>query len=333
MNVITLPSGKKFSAEQNLSLLDAAEQAGITLPYSCRNGRCSTCKCKVNGSTELIFDELGLTADEKEKGWKLACARSATGNVSLNIDHLEDISLPTPKIIPAKIDKIEFLSNDILKLNLRLPPGRRFEFIEGQYLTLIGPGGVARSYSLARHCDGTALELHVRRVPEGQMSKYLFGEAKVGDLLRINGPRGTFVLRNELGNNTLFFATGTGIAPIKAILERIVQNSEKLSPGSIKVYWGMRDPEEFYWDPRELCENIDFIPVLSRSNRFWTGANGYVQDVVLKNQTNFANTQIYACGSEAMIRSLQNKTEANGLLRKNFFSDAFVASASEKDLT
>ena len=331
MRLISLPSGKTFSADENLSLLDAAEQAGITLPYSCRNGRCSSCKCKVTGPTKIIFDELGLSAAEKKNGWKLACARSATGNVSLNIEDLGNLKLPIPKIFPAKIDAISLLSQDILKITLRLPPGRKFEFIEGQYIDLIGPEGISRSYSLARHCDGMMLELHVRRVIQGQMSNYLFDKAKVGDLLRINGPRGTFILRHAPDDDIVFLATGTGIAPIKAMLERIEKMPEELKPKSVKVFWGMRNREELYWDPRGLLSDINFKPVLSRADEFWAGARGHVQDVMLQNQTNIENVQIYACGSDAMIRSSQVKAEANGLSEKNFFSDAFVVSGKEQD--
>ena len=331
MHLISLPSGKTFSTDGTLSLVDAAEKEGIALPYSCRNGRCGTCKCKVTGSSNIIFDELSLSDAEKKNGWKLACARSATGNILLEIEDLGDIKLPIPKIFPAKIDAINFLSQDVLKVTLRLPPGSKFEFIEGQYIDLIGPNGISRSYSLARHCDGMMLELHVRRVIHGQMSDYLFDKAKVGDLLRINGPRGTFILRYSTDNDIVFLATGTGIAPVKAMLERIDKIPEELKPKSVKVFWGMRSQEELYWDPQNLLGDLNFIPVLSRADEIWTGARGYVQDIMMKKHTKFENVQIYACGSEAMIRSSQAKAVANGLNIKSFFSDAFVVSGKEGD--
>ena len=331
MNLVSLPSGKTFSADEGVSLLDAAELAGITLPYSCRNGRCSACKCKVIGSTKIIFDELGLSADDKKDGWKLACARSATGDVALDIEDFGNLKLPVPKIFPAKIDAISILSQSRLKIILRLPPGLKFDFIEGQYIDLIGRNGVSRSYSLARQCDGTTLELHVDRVFQGQMSNYLFDEAKVGDLLRINGPRGTFILRHAPHNDIVFLATGTGIAPIKAMLEQIEKMSQGMKPKSVNVFWGMRNAKDFYWDPRDLSSDINFIPVLSRADEYWTGARGHVHNVALQNQTNIKNVQIYACGSEAMIKSSQAKAEAIGLPMKSFFSDAFVMSGKDKD--
>ena len=328
MNLVSLPSGKTFKIAENLSFIDAAEQAGIVLPYSCKNGRCSTCKCKVTGPTKIIFDELGLSDGERKNGWKLACARLATGNVSLDIEELSNIKLPIPKIFPAKINALDFLSTDILKVTLRLPPGHKFEFIEGQYIELIGPKGISRSYSLARHCDSMMLELHVRRVAGGQMSNYLFDDAKVGDLLRINGPRGTFMLRHTPDTNIVFLATGTGIAPIKAMLEQIENMAEELKPKSVKVFWGMQKSEDLYWDPQNVFGDLNFTPVLSQSDRTWTGARGHVQDVMIENYANSENMQVYACGSDAMIRASRAKIVANGLAEKDFFSDAFVVSGN-----
>ena len=329
MNLVSLPSGNTFSTGEDMSLVSAAEQAGIALPYSCRNGRCSTCKCKITGPTNIIFNELGLSDNEKKSGWKLACARSATGDISLDIEELGDVKLPIPKILPAKIDALSFLSPNILKVSLRLPPTQKLEFIEGQYIDLIGPNGISRSYSLARHCDGMMLELHVRRVIGGTMSNYLFDSAKVGDLLRINGPRGTFLLRHTSDTDIVFLATGTGIAPIKAMLEQIKNMPQELKPKSVKVFWGMRNQEDLYFNPRDVFGDLNFTPVLSQENQTWTGAIGYVQDVMMQNQTNLGNTQIYACGSDTMIRSARAKTLGNGLNIKDFFADAFVESGAK----
>ena len=331
MKIVSLPSGKTFRIAENLSLIDAAEQAGIALPYSCKNGRCSTCKCKVTGPTTTIFDELGLSEDEKMNGWKLACARSVTGNVLVDIEELSDLKLPIPKIFPAKIDSLVFLSTDILKVTLRLPPKSKFEFIAGQYIELIGPKGISRSYSLAQHCGGMMLELHVRRVTGGQMSNYLFGDAKVDDLLRINGPRGTFMLRHTPEADIVFLATGTGIAPIKAMLGQIANMPKELKPKSVKVFWGMRKSEDLYWNPQDVFGDLNFTPVLSQADKTWTGARGHVQDVMMENHTNIENIQVYACGSDAMIRSSREKLVDNGININNLFSDTFVASGNERN--
>jgi CDP-4-dehydro-6-deoxyglucose reductase, E3 len=330
MHTVSLSSGKTFKASEAFSLIESAEQAGIILPYSCKNGLCSSCKCKVIGPTKIIFDELGLSDQEREDGWKLACSRSAMGDVLLDIEEFKNLKLPTPKVFPAKIDRIDFLSKDIIKLILRLPPGKKFDFVEGQYIDLIGPKGVTRSYSLARQCDGMNLELHIRRVIGGQMSDYLFNNAKVDDLLRINGPRGTFILQSGPDTDIIFLATGTGIAPVKSMLEQIENMPKELKPNSVKVFWGMRYPQDLYWNPHNKFDNLNFIPVLSQANKMWTGAHGYVQDVMIKNMKNIENVQVYACGSDAMIRTSKSQLLNIGFNEVNFFSDAFVVSGVKR---
>lgn len=326
MNLVTMLSGKTFYADKKTSILNAAESQGVSLPYSCRNGRCSSCMCRISGPTIINIDELGLSDAQKKDGWKLACARSAIGDISLDIDDLSDVYLPKPGIFPAKIDKIDYFTQNILKINLRLPPNLKFKFFEGQHINLIGPSGITRSYSLARYCDGQKLEVHVQRVINGQMSNYFFEEAKVGDLLRINGPHGTFIFQQTPKTNIIFLATGTGIAPVKAILEYIERMPQELAPDSIKIYWGMRSEKDLYWKPGKRFTNLHFTPVLSRGSDKWVGSRGYVQDIMMKNLKDITNIKIYSCGSNAMIEAAKSKIISFGLPEKNFYSDAFVAS-------
>jgi CDP-4-dehydro-6-deoxyglucose reductase, E3 len=326
VNLVTMLSGKTFYTDEKTSLLHAAEREGISLPYSCRNGRCSSCKCRISGPTIINFDELGLSDVEKKNGWKLACARSAIGDISLDIADLGNVNLPKPKIFPTKIDKLEYLTPDILKVSLRLPPSTKFEFVEGQYINLTCPNGISRSYSLARRCDGQNLELHIQRIMNGQMSDYLFEEAKIGDLLRINGPYGTFTLRETSNINVIFLATGTGIAPVKAMLEHIELMPQELIPNSVKIYWGMRYEQDLYWKPSQKLTWLHFIPVLSRATDNWTGSRGYVQDAMMQDIETMANLKIYSCGSNLMIQAAKSKVTNFGLPEEHFCSDAFVAS-------
>jgi len=330
LNFATISSGKTFELPESSSIIDSAELAGITLPHSCKNGRCNTCKCKITGPTKTLFDELGLSKHEKAMGWKLACARYATGNISLDILDLSDLNLARPKLLPTKIHSLEIMSKNVLKVKLRLSQKNNFEFIEGQHIDLIGPKGIRRSYSLASYCNSHLLELHVRRLDGGQMSNYLFGDAKVGDLLRIKGPYGTFTLRNTIGRNLAFLATGTGIAPFKAMLERISRLPESDRPKSISVFWGGRNLDELYWDPRSVLPDVNFIPVLSQPKDDWAGAQGYAQDVMIKNYTKIENLLVYACGSERMIHSAEKQWKDNNFDLTNFFTDAFVTSGIER---
>jgi CDP-4-dehydro-6-deoxyglucose reductase len=323
---VTMLSGKAFDAQGGQSILEAAEDAGNSLPYSCRTGRCSSCKCRIVGPTTLKFDELGLTDAEKQSGWKLTCARVPTGDVKLDINDLGDIDLPKSKVVPAKIDQLTYLTDDILKLCLRLPPKAQFRFIPGQYINLIGKNGLQRSYSLASDSNGQVLEMHVRRVPNGIMSEHLFENAKVDDLLRISGPHGTFVLRPLAESDLIFVATGTGIGPVKSMIEQIESMPADQVPQSIKILWGMRREGEIYWSPRDKLRQVDFIPVLSKAADSWNGERGYVQDVLFRSDVITSQTYIYACGSEAMINATRSMALSAGLTEEHFYSDSFVAS-------
>lgn len=323
---VTTLSGKVFEAQGGQSILEAAEEMGTSLPYSCRTGRCSSCKCRIVGHTTLKFDEIGLTDAEKKSGWKLTCARVPTGDVKLDIDDLGNIDLPKSKLVPAKIDELTYLTSDILKLCLRLPPKAQFSFLPGQYINLIGKNGLQRSYSLANNCDGQVLEMHVRRFPNGVMSEYLFENAKVEDLLRISGPHGTFVLRPLHESDIIFVATGTGIGPIKSMIEHIENMPADQLPRSIKIFWGMRYEHEIYWSPSNKLGQVDFIPVLSQAGDSWDGERGYVQDALFRSNLITTQTYIYSCGSEAMINATKSTALSIGLSEEKFYSDTFVAS-------
>jgi len=330
VHYVNLSSGKKFAAQSGESLLEAAKRSSINLSYSCKTGRCSTCKCKVlSGSTELLQHELGLTREEKADGWILSCVRSAKSELTLEAPDLGDVDIPKSRTWPCRIKKINRLAEDVIQVFLRLPPSASFRFIPGQYVDIIGPNSIRRSYSLANaHFNEKTLELHIRAVEGGQMSNYWFGQAKPDDLLRLNGPLGTFFLRETVGIDIIFLATGTGIAPIKSILESMSGILPERRPKSLTVLWGARREKDLYFDLKSVPIGFDFIPVLSRAGPDWAGAFGYVQDVLCEFFETFSNAAVYACGSDAMIHGAKNKLILAGLKNKNFYSDAFVASGS-----
>ena len=161
------------------------------------------------------------------------------------------------------------------------------------------------------------------------MSRYWFEEAKANDLLRLNGPLGTFFLRDVSGQDLVFLATGTGIAPIKGILEEMVFLEKASLPRSIGVYWGGRVCKDLYWEPTKLGLPIRYMPVLSRAAADWKGSRGYVQEAVLKSGINLEHATVYACGSSAMIGSARAQLVAAGLNERQFYSDAFVSSSND----
>lgn len=329
MAIAKLTDGREFHASEGTSLLDAALAAGVVLPYSCRTGRCSTCKAKVrSGSTSPLVAETGLTQEESGEGWILTCARTADSDVVLETEDLGGITLPAPRTLACRISQMERLAPDVLRVLLRLPPTAAFAFIPGQYVDVIGQTGIRRSYSLANasFADKT-LELQIRAVDGGAMSEYWFGQAKVNDLLRLYGSLGTFFLRDIADIDLLFLATGTGIAPIKAMLESIAQLPAGQRPRSSTILWGGRSRQDLYMDVASIPGSHTYIPVLSRPDEAWSGATGYVQDVLLTLNRSLQESTVYACGSEAMIRSAKKVLTESGLPSKRFYSDAFVCSA------
>jgi CDP-4-dehydro-6-deoxyglucose reductase len=329
MPEVELTSGKNFECAQGVTILEAATQGEIVIPYSCKTGRCSTCKCKViSGETKALVAELGLTESEKVEGWILSCARTAISKVVLEAEDLGSVNMPPAKTQACRISILEKLAPDVIKVVLRLPPAVTFNFIPGQYIDIIGPGGVRRSYSLANapKKDNT-LELHIRAVENGAMSHYWFNQAAVNDLLRLHGPQGTFFMRNLSQRELIFLATGTGIAPVKAMLEALPGLSDEQAPRSVTVLWGARHTHDLYFDLSALPGKHRYIPVLSRA-KLWRGERGYIQDVLLRLKSEFDNCSVYACGSDAMINSAKKILTLAGLPSHHFYSDAFVCSGA-----
>jgi CDP-4-dehydro-6-deoxyglucose reductase len=328
--LITLSSGIAFSTEAAVSILDAASTKSISLPYSCKTGRCSTCKCKViAGRTSALKEEIGLSAAEKADGWILSCVRTALTDLNLDMEHLAGVVLPEAKTLPCRIKSIDKLAHDVMRVVLRLPPATDFSFIPGQYIDIIGLGGVRRSYSLANASFADKqLELHIRAVDCGAMSQYWFGQAKTNDLLRLSGPLGTFFLREVTGLDLVFLATGTGFAPVKAMLESMGDLAAEKQPRSVTVLWGGRTIQDLYFDAALIPGRFNFVPVLSRAEAGWMGARGHVQHILLSKLPDVTQAAVYACGSEMMIRDAQRTLIAAGLPSNRFYSDAFVCSAA-----
>ena len=324
---IKLKNNKSFSCDKELTIFEAAKKNDITLEHSCLNARCRSCIVKVlSGNTINNEEELVLTQEEKDENFVLSCNSRPITDLELDIEDLGEIKLFEKKIIPSKISVIEKLTDDILKIVLRLPPNSNFNFNSGQYVNII-KGNITRSYSIANCSDNkNQLEFFIKNYDNGLMSSYLFKEAKINDLLRLEGPIGTFFLRDSSFKNIVFLATGTGIAPIKSILEGLDKSYEQYQNKNFWVIVGARYQEDLFWKPNLKNLHIKYIPVLSRQVNDWNGEKGYVQDIVLNQQINLENNQVYACGSNNMINSAKELFIKNNLKENNFFSDAFVQS-------
>ena len=322
---IKLKNNKTFTCDKDSTIFEAAKKSNIVLEHSCLSSRCRSCLVKIlSGKTINKEEELVLTEEDKNENFVLSCNAKPLSDIELDIEDIGKIKLFEKKIIPSKISVIEKLTDDIIKIVLRLPPNSNFNFNSGQYVNII-KGSLTRSYSIANCSDHkNQLEFFIKKYENGLMSAYFFKEAKINDLLRLEGPIGTFFLRDSNLKNIVFLATGTGVAPIKSILEGLEKSHEQYQN---KIFWlivGARYQEDLFWNPNFKILNIKYIPVLSRIDNDWKGEKGYVQDVVLKQQIDLENTQVYACGSNDMINSAKELFLKNNLKENNFFSDAFV---------
>lgn len=327
MNLVTLANGKTFTCNDDKTLLEAAKLNNLVLEHSCRTGRCGACKAQVvSGKTVVLQNEEALTSEEISENIILTCCRAAASSLTLGIDDLGDLADIEIRTLPCRIDDKRMLAEDVIEITLRTPPNNPLKFLPGQYIDVIGSEGVRRSYSIANapRADGK-ISLQIRKVPSGKMSEYWFEASQKNDLLRLEGPLGTFCLRETKASRLIMLATGTGIAPIRAILEQL-SSSEDQPFDSIHVYWGGRTPNDIYWLPGFDNLPLRFAPVLSRIAKGDT-KKGYVQDAVIGDGIALDDAVVYACGSDAMIHSAHSRLLAAGLAPKAFYSDAFVSSS------
>lgn len=323
---IKLRNNKTFSCDEKTTIFDAAKSESIALEHSCLTARCRSCVVKVlEGETKNKLDETVLSDEEKKQNFVLSCNAYPKSDISLDIEDLGDIILYDKKIVPAKINSINPETDDVIKLELRLPPTAKFKYNAGQYVNLI-KGGIKRSYSVASaYKESGTLEFYIKKYENGLMSNYIFNEAKANDLLRMEGPLGSFFLRETSKQNIVFLATGTGIAPIKAILEHIKNTNVQVEQKTFWLFFGARYAKDVFWTPEDMgIMNLKFTTSFSREAKPFDGYKGYVQDAVLSEDIDLKDAQVYACGSNDMITSAKSILIKKGLSENDFFSDAFV---------
>ena len=322
---ITLNNGKSYQCQPDQTIFEAARSNGIFLDHSCLSARCSACKVRVvNGDTKSVVDDSVLSSKERNEGYILSCNCKPLSDVIIDADDLTEYELQKPKTVPAKINSKDLVTPSVIKLVLRTPPSQKINFIEGQFVDII-KGTIRRSYSIANKSsiDGV-MEFFIKNYEGGAMSNYLFGNAAAGDLLRIEGPKGTFFKRKSTRSSIIFLATGTGIAPINSILECLESENLLTKNEEIHVFWGVRYASDLFDLPILNRPEVNFYPILSRPDQDWNGKTGYVQEIAQQIIGNFADTEVYACGSDSMIRSAKKLLLENGLDESLFYSDAFV---------
>ena len=330
------PSGRQFVAEDDESVLDAALRQGLTMPYGCRDGACGSCKGKVlAGSVDYGKAQAhALSDEEKAAGLALFCCATAQSDLTLECRQLGSSSDIPVKTLPSRIEKIERLAPDVMAIHLKLPASERLQFLAGQYVEVLLKDGKRRSFSLANapH-DDALLQMHVRHIPGGVFTDQVFSSLKVRDILRINGPHGTFYLREESPKPMILLASGTGFAPIKAIVEHAI--AEKCAR-PMHLYWGARTRADLYQNalPEQWAAehaNVSYVPVLSEATAEdrWSGRTGFVHQAVMADFPDLSGHQVYACGAPAMVDAARRDFVKDcGLPEEEFFADAFTLAAN-----
>jgi len=323
MNKISIKGGKFFYCNPEETILEAALRSGIYLNHSCLTGRCLTCAVRlIKGETSPKLDT--ITSSLKDQGQTniLTCVTKTISDIALEAEDLNCYGLTSSKLYSAKINKIEKLTDEISKFTIRVPPSVAIKFIPGQYLNVIR-GGVKRSYSIANPIDFGFVELIIKNYVGGIMSEYWFNHAKENDLLNLEIPLGTFFIRSCLNTeNLIFIATGTGIAPIKSIIESNLYRENLPNLKRIYIIWGMKYEHELFWQPSISEIDLFFMPTFSREKI----KKSYAQDVLMELDVSFKKSVIYACGLPTMISEVKKIAIQKGVKEENVYFDAFVKS-------
>ena len=336
-SVLVQPSGRAFSVEPSETLLAGGIRQGVGLPYGCKDGACGSCKCKKISGTVVHgnHQDKALSAAEEAAGMVLTCCATATSDLVLESRQVSlEGALPVRKM-PARISSLVHTSPDVIQLQLQLPASESFQYRAGQYLDVLLRDGARRSYSMANAPHtGPTLELHIRHMPGGRFTDLVFGSMKERDIVRIEGPMGSFFLREDSDKPVVLLASGTGFAPIKALIEHM-QERQISRPATL--FWGGRRPHDLYMDAwvRAQCAvmpNLSYVPVVSDAlpEDKWQGRTGFVHQAVLEDMPDLSGYQVYACGAPVVVESAQRDfSDLAGLDEDEFFADAFTSEADK----
>jgi CDP-4-dehydro-6-deoxyglucose reductase, E3 len=338
MRITIAKSNVGFEATQGQSVLEAALNAGLNLPHSCKGGNCGSCRARLmRGQIQYPNGPpLGLSETEAAEGFVLLCQARARSDLSI-----ETLAVTTPeqaliKRLPARIERALPLSHDVMGLYLRLPAAEEFLFQAGQYIDIMLGGGRRRSFSIASppH-DSRLLELHVRRVEGGEFSAPLFDDERKSALLSTEGPLGQFVYRPGVAP-MLLIGGGTGIAPLLSILRHVIETGLERD---MTLYWGVRARRDLY--AHAVLEDLvaraaavrageggrgvslSYVPVLSEPEHEWQGARGWVHEAVLKDIGDPKKYDVYAAGPPAMIAAVRREFGLRGADSSRLFFDSF----------
>ena len=338
--VTVQPSGRSFSVERDEPLLQAAIRAGVGLPYGCKDGACGSCKCRLIEGRVIhgAHQSKALSPDEEAAGFVLTCCAAPQSDVVIEARTVPGAGEFPVRKMPARVMAMSRPAPDVVVLTLQLPANDPLRYHAGQYIEFILKDGARRSYSMASaphtQTDKPMIELHIRHMPGGRFTDHVFGAMKEKEILRIEGPFGSFFLREDSDKPIVLIASGTGFAPIKALIEHL-QFKGITRPAVL--YWGGRRPGDLYlhhWMLARVAEmpHLTYIPVVSDAlpEDGWTGRTGFVHQAVMDDFSDLSGHQVYACGAPIVVDSARDAYRAHrGLPEEEFYADAFTSEADK----
>jgi len=334
------PSGIEFQVEADETVLSAAIRQGVGLPYGCRDGACGSCKSRlIDGRVTHRAHQLkALSVEEEAAGFMLTCSATAHGDLQIEARTVVGAGDYPPRKMPCRVTSIVKAAPDVAILRLQLPANEGLRYRAGQYIEFILADGSRRSYSMANaphtQAEAPVAELHIRHMPGGRFTDHVFAKMAARDILRIEGPFGSFFLREDSARPIVLLASGTGFAPIKAIIEHLrhIGNARRAV-----LYWGCRRRADLYMHDWALQVAADlpwlgYVTVLSEPlpEDGWTGRTGFVHRAVMADFPDLSGHQVYACGAPIVVESAQRDFVARcGLPDDEFFADSFTSEADK----
>lgn len=331
-SIRTEPAGHQFSAEPAQTILAAALARGVGLPYGCRSGACGSCSALLTEGCVAYPEGPPPALAGQPDAVCITCRAVPCSDLVLRVAELPAVADLPPRILPVRVVHKTLLSHDVLLLRLKPPAGPPLRWLPGQYLEFLLADGRRRAFSIANApADEGLLELHVRRVPGGSFTEYLFETVAERAILRIQLPLGTFVLRDS-PRPVLLVAGGTGFAPIKAMLEQAFRDGPTRR---FALYWGVRARCDLYLpalpaDWLAAHGEFRYVPVLSQPDPDWRGRCGWVHEAVLADHVQLGGFDVYVSGPPPMVEAARRAFPLRGLPLTQLFSDAFEFGADRQ---
>lgn len=336
LTITVQPAGRQFTVARDGTLLAAAIDQGIGLPYGCKDGACGSCKSKLLEGRVIhgAHQAKALSADEETAGWVLTCCAIPQTDCTIEARSVPAEGVHPVLKMPVRVSSLNRAAPDVLIVKLQLPATQNFRYHPGQYLEFILRDGSRRSYSMANAPgESPEAELHIRHMPGGKFTDHAFSALKERDILRAEGPFGSFFLR-EGEQPIVLLASGTGFAPIKALIEQLEQQDNQRPA---LLYWGGRRPQDLYLHDWVMAATqrlpwLRYVPVVSDAlaEDGWTGRTGFVHRAVLEDHADLRGHQVYACGAPIVVESARRDFALEaGLPDEQFFADAFTSEADK----